>query len=74
MDFSIGQAVWVQEGTGWFRGAVEGAMAGPRHDLETRYAVRWWDGGGFGIRYGNRRESQLLPVIEDTPGGQFGVV
>ena len=60
MDLAIGQAVWVKDGDSWYRGAVEGAMGGILRNAEMRYAVRWWDGGGFGIRYGLRKRSQLL--------------
>lgn len=74
MEFTIRQAVWVQDGARWFRGAVEGALGGPLHDPGTLYVVRWWNGGCFGLKYGIRKSSQLLPVVEISLGGQFGVV
>lgn len=70
--FKAEDRVWVLDRGEWYRGVVEGVIGGTRFDKDLRYAVRWGDGGGFGIQRGMRREHQLRLIDGgDRDGAQL---
>ncbi len=61
MTFSANDEVWVLDGGKWYRGVVEGAVGKSEFGRSVRYSVRWWNGGGFGVRHGTRTDLGMMP-------------
>lgn len=73
MTFSANDQVWVLDADGiWYRGAVEGVVGGTEFDRSVRYSVRWWNGGGFGVRHGTRTDSGMMHLDDPAASGFSG--
>ncbi len=72
MSFSAAEEVWVLDRDRWYRGVVEGVVGNTEFDKSVRYSVRWWNGGGFGVRHGTRTESGIMRLDDPAASGFSG--
>ncbi len=72
MTFSANDEVWILDRGKWYRGVVEGAVGKSEFGRSTRYSVRWWNGGGFGVRHGTRAELGIMSLDDPSAFGLSG--
>lgn len=73
MTFSANDEVWILDIDGkWYRGVVDGVVGNTEFDKSVRYSVRWWNGGGFGVRHGMRTDSGMMSLDDPAAAGLSG--